>query len=41
MNFAYPFDKTARIYRIADKMFALTAARESLAVKLMRRKNFR
>lgn len=27
-TFDYPFDKTVRVYRVADKMFALTADEE-------------
>lgn len=33
-TFDYPFDKTVRVYRIADKMFALTADEEPLSINL-------
>lgn len=33
-SFDYPFDKTVRVYRIAEKMFALTADEEPLSVNL-------
>jgi predicted DNA-binding protein (MmcQ/YjbR family) len=33
-TFDYPFDKTVRAYRIADKMFALTEDEEPLAINL-------
>ena len=32
--FDYPFDKTVRVYRIADKMFALTSDEEPLSINL-------
>ena len=33
-TFDYPFDKTVRVYRIADKMFALTADEKPLSINL-------
>ncbi len=33
-TFDYPFDKTVRVYRVADKMFALTADEEPLSINL-------
>jgi len=33
-SFDYPFDKTVRVYRIADKMFALMADEKPLAINL-------
>lgn len=33
-TFNYPFDKTVRVYRIADKMFALTADEEQISINL-------
>ena len=33
-TFDYPFDKTVRVYRIADKLFALTADEEPLSINL-------
>ncbi len=33
-TFDYPFDKTVRVYRIANKMFALIADEEPLSINL-------
>ncbi|PNV83188.1 MAG: MmcQ-like protein [Sulfurimonas sp.] len=33
-TFDYPFDKTVRVYRIADKIFALTADEKPLSINL-------
>ncbi|MDQ1338712.1 MAG: hypothetical protein QG617_1680 [Campylobacterota bacterium] len=33
-TFDYPFDKTVRVYRVADKMFALMADEEPLSINL-------
>ena len=33
-TFDYPFDKTVRVYRVADKIFALTADEEPLSINL-------
>ncbi|MGE4419270.1 MAG: MmcQ/YjbR family DNA-binding protein [Sulfurimonas sp.] len=33
-TFDYPFDKAVRVYRVADKMFALTADEEPLTINL-------
>jgi predicted DNA-binding protein (MmcQ/YjbR family) len=33
-TFDYPFDDTVRVYRIANKMFALTADEEPLSINL-------
>jgi predicted DNA-binding protein (MmcQ/YjbR family) len=33
-TFDYPFDKKVRVYRVADKMFALTADEEPLSINL-------
>jgi len=33
-TFDYPFDETVRVYRVANKMFALTAEKEPLAINL-------
>ncbi|NCO00579.1 MAG: MmcQ/YjbR family DNA-binding protein [Epsilonproteobacteria bacterium] len=33
-TFDYPFDETVRVYRVANKIFALTAEREPLTINL-------
>jgi len=33
-TFDYPFDETTRVYRIAEKMFALTSEKKPLSVNL-------
>ncbi len=33
-TFDYPFDKTVRVYRVADKMFALMADEKPLSINL-------
>lgn len=33
-TFDYPFDETVRVYRVANKIFALTADKEPLAINL-------
>ncbi len=33
-TFDYPFDKMVRVYRVADKMFALTADEEPISINL-------
>lgn len=33
-TFDYPFDETVRVYRVANKMFALTAEKEPLSINL-------
>ncbi|MBU1215802.1 MmcQ/YjbR family DNA-binding protein [bacterium] len=33
-TFDYPFDKTTRVYRVADKMFALMSDKEPLSINL-------
>jgi predicted DNA-binding protein (MmcQ/YjbR family) len=33
-KFDYPFDKTTRVYRVADKMFALMSDKEPLSINL-------
>lgn len=33
-TFDYPFDKTVRVYRVEDKMFALTTDEEPISINL-------
>ena len=33
-TFDYPFDETVRVYRVVNKIFALTAEKEPLAINL-------
>jgi predicted DNA-binding protein (MmcQ/YjbR family) len=33
-TFDYPFDETVRVYRVANKIFALTAEKEPLVINL-------